>query len=260
MRRKEKSPKPRSVVCRKCRMPVDCGLTECRYCRAPVRARRGWPIGRMFTGVGIVCVVGTWFGWGVLQSCLVGKGFNPTVLSYLFWMISFGGWIMIGIGCLLSSSKPVRGSRGVSGGTDKTEGETEPSAEVPFGVDTRPMPAGDDLDTLLPSQVGAFGRVELRPCDDIHSDAICATYRAGESEVFVELGLCGSADVAQEALATAKENSPSDVVAQAWSSGADPSFFMAGGVFMAWTRGGYFFVAAAKSEAGLDALMKAFPY
>ena len=63
--------------------------------------------------------------WGVLQIWLVGKGFNPTVLSYLLWMVFIGGWFMIGIGRLLRSIKPAHGSRGDSGGTDKGQGETD---------------------------------------------------------------------------------------------------------------------------------------
>ena len=97
-----------SMVCRKCRMPVDSHLVDCPYCRSPVQARRDWPVGRVCTGVGLVCVAGTWFGWNVLKSWLVGKGFpvNPTVLNYLFWMFFVGGWIMIGLGSLLGSAKP----------------------------------------------------------------------------------------------------------------------------------------------------------
>jgi len=122
---------PRSALCRKCRMPVESGLTECPYCRAPMRARRDWPVGRIFTGVGLVCVVGTWLGWSVLQNWLIGKGFNPTVLSYLFYLIFFGGWIMIGIGSLLSPSKPGLGSPSDSGGADESEEDTD-EQELPY--------------------------------------------------------------------------------------------------------------------------------
>ena len=54
------SPTAHSVVCRKCRMPVDSGFVECPCCRTPVRARRDWPIKRILTGTGVVCVVGSW--------------------------------------------------------------------------------------------------------------------------------------------------------------------------------------------------------
>jgi len=65
------------------------------------------------------------------------------------------------------------------------------------------MPAGDDLDTLLPKQVGPFERVELRRLD-LDDSITYATYRAGESEVFVELGICGYADAAQSGIETGK--------------------------------------------------------
>ena len=118
-------------------------------------------------------------------------------------------------------------------------------------------PYGDDLETLLSKQVGPFERADLLPQGDNY---VAANYRAGELEVYAELGVNDSAEDAQEGLATARENTPSDEVVEAWSKGTDPSFFKAGGVFMVWTRGRYFFVAHAKSEAGLDAFMKAFPY
>ena len=238
-------------------MPIDSGLAECPHCRTPAGAHRVRRIGHMLAGVGIVCAFGTYFGWGMLQSWLVGEGFNSTVLSYLFWMFFIGGWLMIGLGSLLRSAKPVRGFQGDSGGADKSEGETEPSGEVPYGIDKRPMPTGDDLETLLPRQVGQFGRGEIPRRDS----EVNVTYRAGESEISVEFGISDSADAAQEGLTIVKGNTTGlDIAIQAWSIGTEPSFLKAGHVLMVWTRGGYYFSAHAESEADLDAFMEAFPY
>ncbi len=35
------------------------------------------------------------------------------------------------------------------------------SGQVPYGVDKRPMPSGDDLDVLLPVQMGSFVSVQV---------------------------------------------------------------------------------------------------
>jgi len=67
-----------------------------------------------------------------------------------------------------------------------------PAGDVPYGVDQRPMPTGDDLDVLLPSRVGSFERASIREPRDIHRDPIYADYRQGSASVFVELGICGT--------------------------------------------------------------------
>jgi len=82
----------------------------------------------------------------------------------------------------------------------------------------------------------------------------------------MELGICGSAGVAQDGLATARRETTAegDSVIQAWSTGTEPSFFKTDprlGAFIAWTRGRYYFSAHAKGgEKDLDEFMKAFPF
>jgi hypothetical protein len=116
---------PRSKLCRKCHMPLEPRLATCRVCRAPVGMRFRWPSGRVVAGAGFVCVVGTWFVLNPLLGWLVSKGFNPTVLNYLFWMIFIGGWIMIGLGSLLSSAKPASRTRDHEDGADDSERSAE---------------------------------------------------------------------------------------------------------------------------------------
>ncbi|MFH1267082.1 MAG: hypothetical protein ABIK89_15250, partial [Planctomycetota bacterium] len=130
----------------------------------------------------------------------------------------------------------------------------------------RPMPTGDDLEVLLPSQVGAFVREPIRVPRDIHHDPIYANYRLGSSGVFVELGICGEPDGAQQAITTAKRETDAEFpdVSQENTLGTDPSYLRTVntlGAFFAWTRGSYYFSAHAKGgEADLDAFMSAFPY
>lgn len=87
-------------------MPLEPGLATCPFCRAPVGTRFRWPSGRVLTGAGFVFVVGTWFVLNPLLNWLASKGLNPTALNYLLWMIFIGGWMMIGLGSLLSFTKP----------------------------------------------------------------------------------------------------------------------------------------------------------
>jgi hypothetical protein len=138
--------------------------------------------------------------------------------------------------------------------------------EVPYGVDKRPMPTGEDLDVLLPTQVGSFVRVSIEEPKDIRTNSIYADYRHGSSGVFVELGICGEPSGAQRAIRTAKAETDAELpdVLQQCVFDADPSYLRVipkRGAFFAWTRGGYYFSANTKNgEAVLDAFMAVFPY
>jgi hypothetical protein len=148
----------------------------------------------------------------------------------------------------------------------KPSAPLRPAGEVPYGVDQRPMPTGDDLDVLLPSQVGSFVRGLNRVPKDIHNNPIYADYRQGGLSVFVELGICGEPSGAQQAIRTAKAETDAEFpdIPQEGVLGTDPSYLRTVnrlGAFFAWTRGSYYFSAHAKGgKADLDVFMKAFPY
>lgn len=153
-----------------------------------------------------------------------------------------------------------------------TAGEQQPpspirfSGQVPYGVDNRPMPTGDNPDVLLPAQVGPFVRERLDIPPNIQTNSIYAGYRKGDSTVFVELGICGTPSGSQRAMMNAKGETDAEFpdVPQQCVLKADPSFLRTVnklGAFFAWTRGGYYFSAhAKKGEADLDAFVRAFPY
>jgi hypothetical protein len=96
--------------------------------------------------------------------------------------------------------------------------------------------------------------------------SVYATYRNDGKEIFVEFEISTKAEDAQNALDVAAEDVtesfPTDP--HSGSMGTEPSYVKVAdddGAFFAWTRGGYFFSANAKSgEADLDAFMNAFPY
>lgn len=138
-------------------------------------------------------------------------------------------------------------------------------APIPYGIDRRPMPQGVDLDVLLPEQVGEFRREPVAVPQDIYRDPIYASYTADGSGVFMELGVCGDPDIAQNGVRTAIAETDGAGEVQAESVGTDPSFYKntsERGAFLAWSRGDYYFSAHAQSgnERALDAFMQAFPY
>lgn len=142
---------------------------------------------------------------------------------------------------------------------------------APYGIERRPMPNGLNLDQLLPKQVGPYTRVLIEKSEQrgvpptsiqVDGNSIYATYRAGASEIFVEFAVNSSAANAQAALDTAASEVvggkfPTDP--KVGSIGTEPSYLKYG-TFFAWTRGGYYFSASAKSDAALDAFTQAFPY
>jgi hypothetical protein len=141
---------------------------------------------------------------------------------------------------------------------------TAEPGQPPYGIDERPAPTSDNLDDLLPANVGVFARKSLTV--DNPKGPIYADYAAGRQKVFVELGICGEPGAARRALSTAKAETDAEFpdTPQQASLGAEPSFLKTSnrlGAFMAWTRGGYYFSAHARGgEADLDQFMESFPY
>ena len=146
---------------------------------------------------------------------------------------------------------------------------------APFGIEKRAMPAGLNLDELLPKQVGPYSRALLEKSNErgvtptsieVGGASVYATYRDGSKEIFVEFGIADTAHNAQSILeAAASETTnqfPTDP--RFGSTGTEPSYLRVNndyGAFYAWTRGNYFFSASAKGgEADLNAFMQPFPY
>jgi len=137
---------------------------------------------------------------------------------------------------------------------------------IPYQIDQRAMPSGEDLETLLPVKVGPFRRGTIDDPDDARNTPIYAEYHSDRGEIFVELGVCGDPASAQIAVETSKAETDAEFpdAAQLLSLKAEPSFFKSNtplGAFMSWTRGRYYFSAHARSgEEDLDRFMEAFPY
>jgi hypothetical protein len=155
-------------------------------------------------------------------------------------------------------------------------GEIKPlNGTAPYGIEKRPMPAGLNLDELLPKQVGPYTRTLVEKSSqrglptssiDIDGNSVYATYKSGDREIFVEFAVASSAANAQSTLDDAASEVtggfPTDP--RLGSIGTEPSYLKASnesGGFFAWTRGPYYFSASAKGgDADLDAFMQAFSY
>jgi Protein of unknown function (DUF3592) len=141
-----------------------------------------------------------------------------------------------------------------------------PEAPIPYRIDDRPMPSGEDLDELLPLQVGPFRREGLNVPDDLRKSSIYAQYDDDDGEIFVELGVCDDAETAWTAVETSKAetDAESSDAAQVVSLKTEPSFFKTNtrrGAFMSWSRGRYYFSAhARRGDNDLDRFLTAFPY
>ena len=148
-----------------------------------------------------------------------------------------------------------------------------PDGPIPYQIDQRSMPSGEDLGTLLPAQIGPFRRGEIDDPDEVRNAQIYAEYRSDGAEISsdagkitVELGVCGDPASAQRGVETSKAETVAEFpdAAQLLSLMTEPSFFKTltpRGAFMSWTRGGYYFSAHARSgEEDLDRFMEAFPY
>jgi hypothetical protein len=139
---------------------------------------------------------------------------------------------------------------------------------APYQLDKRPMPKGQDLETLLPRKIGKFAR-EAFPAGTKPSDSedINIDYKAGADTVNVGFSIPGAKD-AHEGIRTAKTETIAELkrlkraneIPTALEQIGPPTSYYKVSDFIAWTRGGYFFYAKANSAAALDAFMTAFPF
>jgi hypothetical protein len=144
-----------------------------------------------------------------------------------------------------------------------------PSAQsAPYELDKRPMPKGQDLETLLPRKVGTFTR-EAFPAGTKPSDSedLNIDYKSGAEVINVGFSIPGAKD-AHEGIRIAKAETIAELkrlrrakeITTAQEQIGPPTSYYKVADFIAWTRGGYFFYAKAKNAAALDAFMTAFPY
>lgn len=165
-----------------------------------------------------------------------------------------------------------------SADTQNTKKEIRPlKGTAPYEVEKRPLPAGVNLNELLPKQVGHYTLTLLEESENrgvtassirVDGPSVYATYKYGSKEVFVELAISSTAESAQEILVTAAGDTsggkfPTDP--RFGALGTEPSYLRVNskalGSFYAWTRSNYYFSASAKGGVeDLDEFMRSFPY
>ena len=139
---------------------------------------------------------------------------------------------------------------------------------IPYGIDQRPLPADDQLDTLAPQQVGAFQRGKIT--EGTGSPGVQMHYvnytKTGAKNPGICIGIFvhATAAEAQQSQQDTCPVDPGDPDCQ-HRFGTDPSFFHTPntpeGCYFYFTRNRYGFqVQAWQGADDLDAFMAAFPY
>lgn len=144
-----------------------------------------------------------------------------------------------------------------------------PEVDIPYGIDIRPLPVSDDIDHLLPRQIGTFQRSE--PRGDVY-DLTYAEYTDGHNQICMSIAVCESPEAARNGIDIAQlESADVTEFVETISAGTEPSFLKSRinnprmgamgkmTVFM-WSRGRYYFDANAPTTDLLDSFMNQFPF
>jgi len=142
-------------------------------------------------------------------------------------------------------------------------GLAQKNVAPPFGIDKRPQPAGTDLNVLLPKTVGTFEREDFPAGLKAPSDEdLNVEYKSGGDSIFFGFSMPATEKAASEAVKRTRQEaieSKLNIKGEQYRIGKNPSFFKFD-TFMSWTRGRYFFYAAAGKPQTLENFIKAFPY
>ncbi len=133
---------------------------------------------------------------------------------------------------------------------------------APYGIDRRPQPRGTILDTLLPQAIGSFRRAPFVRTPVPVNEILVVRYGSGVDSVAVGFRVPGKPEDAQAGVRQSRDEArdrKADLKRAEYVVKEDPSYFHTDRL-MAWSRGGYFFSAAASSVEALDRFMRAFPY
>jgi hypothetical protein len=188
-------------------------------------------------------------------------GYTMATSAGLFALLSLVGEWRVG-----EQLKPSGGSTRAAPVPQPGSVAAPPKVPIPYRIDERPMPSGENLEELLPLQIGTFWREGLDIPNDLRKSSIYAQYHSDDGEIFVEFGVCDDAEAAWKAVETSKAETEAEFpnATQVVSLKTEPSFFKTitrRGALMSWTRGGYYFSAHARDgEKDLDRFLTAFPY
>ncbi len=123
---------------------------------------------------------------------------------------------------------------------------------------SRVMPAGLDLNSLLPVKVGAFSRLPGAAQGEIASDPVSATYSSNVEAITVTLAACWDADEARDKLKRrqSKLESARGTPDHSWAAGIDSH-----GVVFVWTREHFCYeIVSPRGVSALAGFLADFPY
>lgn len=134
-------------------------------------------------------------------------------------------------------------------------------AEGPYQVSTRPLPANDGADVLLPRSVGGFTRESVSGAPD--DGGATAVYRRGNAQITARAQAFTTTAAAQAAVDRIGDQYEGRSGHRSHGSVNLLSYlyYVGGGEGrMAWNRDRYFFDVQASGQSDLDAFMNLFPY
>ena len=126
-------------------------------------------------------------------------GYTMATSAGLFALLSLVGEWRVG-----EQHKPSGGSTRAAPVPQPGSVAAPPKVPIPYRIDDRPMPSGENLEELLPLQVGTFRREGLDVPNDLRKSSIYAQYHSDDGEIFVEFGVCDDAEAAWKAVETSK--------------------------------------------------------
>ncbi|HJW71405.1 MAG TPA: hypothetical protein VJ486_01000 [Geothrix sp.] len=138
-------------------------------------------------------------------------------------------------------------------------------SQMPFAVDRKPLPRGEDWQVLLPADLGPYHRESLKaPTRDRDGEA----RYAGKGETFFLLfGKAPDARALRDILATVERESksqPGQLIEEKVDLRVPGAYVLRiekRGAFFAWARGTYYFSVETKGgKATLQAFLERFPY
>ncbi len=135
------------------------------------------------------------------------------------------------------------------------------SKEVPYQVDSRPVPKGKDFNEILPLKVGSFQRVKFTPPKPRFDGE--ASYRSGNEEIFILFSLSNTLSDLKEVFETIADevrDEKGNLKIVDIKSGKKCVYLVGKKrTFFAWNRGLYCF-SVDGNHVKVDEFMKYFPY
>ncbi len=136
---------------------------------------------------------------------------------------------------------------------------------VPYNVNKRKFPLGDEFEKLLPLKLGKWYRFAYHDFVP-NQETGTVYYRQNDRQIFVTFGRAysqtGMSAIWTKIYDDATEGKENQIKQKNTTSTTNKYLLMQGksGFFYAWTRNLYFFTVKTKENSVADEFMKVFPY